>query len=61
MSLFKKQGNEYKIMPFKLGPIGYCDGYKNLDVFSDAVREKTDVPDKDVCPWPAVRILFETF
>lgn len=48
----KKSGNEYKRMPYKIGPFKFCKYFDNEKFFIEELREKSDFPAKGICPWP---------
>lgn len=50
--LFKKQGNEYRLTAFHIGPYNFCDYIQNRAVFYNALSECSDLPPREDCPWP---------
>jgi hypothetical protein len=50
--LYKKTGNTYKLLPYNL-KAKFCDFYRDEKQFLPEVRAVSDIPEPDVCPWPA--------
>jgi hypothetical protein len=55
--LLKKQGGEYRQMPFKLPPKNLCDFFNEDDFFMPDVVAASDVPSPLPCPAEVVKIL----
>ncbi|CAO1407950.1 unnamed protein product [Diamesa serratosioi] len=51
--LFKKQGNEYKKTPYKIGPKKFCDFLRDEKMFYPDIRAVSDFPSPETCPWPS--------
>lgn len=49
--LLKKAGNDYKKLPFHLGPMKFCDYLKHSSFYA-ALVESSDIPRRGECPWP---------
>lgn len=50
-NLFMKAGNDYKMMPYKFGPLPFCDFIKKEKyVYPDLVKSST-LPPGDNCDW----------
>jgi hypothetical protein len=49
--IFKKAGNDYKKLPYHLGPHNFCEYWKT-SIFYDDLLESSDIPPKGECPWP---------
>lgn len=49
--LFKGTGHQYKQTPFHRARQIFCLAVKTLASY-DELRESSNVPAKDVCPWP---------
>lgn len=49
---YRKQGNEYRKMPYGIGPTKYCDFFKNDKWWYDDLLLVSNLPAKTVCPWP---------
>lgn len=49
---YKKQGNEYRKLPYGVAQTKYCDFFSNDKFFYDDVLAVSDLPAKGVCPWP---------
>ena len=52
--LYKKQGNDYKKTPYKVGPNKFCDFLRDEKMFYPEVLTVSDFPSIDTCPWPSV-------
>ena len=52
--LYKKQGNDYKKTPYKVGPNKFCDFLRDEKMFYPGVLAASDFPSVDTCPWPKV-------
>ncbi|CAO1414374.1 unnamed protein product [Diamesa tonsa] len=50
--LYKKQGNEYKKTPYKVGPNKFCDFLRDEKMFYPNILATSDFPSTDICPWP---------
>jgi hypothetical protein len=50
---FKKAGNAYKLLPFKLGPKKFCEFLQSETLLYPEFQITTDLPPVSVCPWPA--------
>ena len=50
-SFFKKQGNEYRLTPFHIGPYKFCDYIQNQSFTYDDFLKCSDLPPKKDCPW----------
>lgn len=46
-------GNVYKL-PYKIGPLPFCQYVDEEKFFLDAIRNVSDIPRKGTCPWPKV-------
>lgn len=53
-TLYKKQGNEYRKTPFKMGPKKFCDFLRDEKYFYPEARTRSDFPSTETCPWPKV-------
>lgn len=42
--IYKSAGNDYKLMPYKLGPDGWCEFLKSFKSFYEAFQENSDFP-----------------
>lgn len=42
--IYKSAGNDYKLMPYKLGPDGWCEFLKSYKNFYDSFQEVSDFP-----------------
>lgn len=51
--MYKKAGNDYKFLPFKLGPTNFCQFIKDEKMLYPDLQAVSDFPDIDTCPWPA--------
>ncbi|CAO1384155.1 unnamed protein product [Diamesa hyperborea] len=51
--LYKKQGNEYKKTPYKVGPNKFCDFLRDEKMFYPGVLAASDFPSIETCPWPS--------
>ena len=49
--LYKNSGNQLKITPFRYPRSKFCETAKNTDKFDD-LRTSSNLPARDVCPWP---------
>lgn len=50
-NMYKKSGNDYKMMPYKFGPLPLCDFIKNEKyIYPDLVKVST-LPPGDNCDW----------
>ena len=52
--LYKKQGNEYKKTPYKMGPKKFCDFLSGEKLFYPSIHATSDFPSIGTCPWPKV-------
>ena len=50
--LSHKTGNQYKRMPYKIGPYKFCKFFDKEEYFMKNIRIVSDVPAKGTCPWP---------
>lgn len=50
---YKKAGNDYKLMPFKIGPTKFCDFIQSEKMLYPELLLVSDFPPLDTCPWPA--------
>lgn len=50
---YRKAGNDYKLMPYKIGPAPVCKFIDGEKLLYPDFQKKTDFPDLGVCPWPA--------
>ena len=55
---YKKQGNEYKKTPYKVGPKKFCDFLREETMFYPEIMPTTDFPSIETCPWSKVSIVF---
>jgi len=51
--MFKKAGNDYKLLPYKVGPGKFCETLKTETMLYPKIVEVSDFPKPGVCPWPA--------
>lgn len=51
--MYKKAGNDYKLTPFKLGPMNFCEFIKGEEMLYPDIEAVSDFPDVNTCPWPA--------
>ena len=58
--LYKKQGNEYKKTPYKIGPKKFCDFLRDEKMFYPDIQASSDFPSVETCPWPSVTIVLLT-
>lgn len=42
--IYKSAGNDYKLMPYKLGPDGWCEFLKSFQKLYDSFQEVSDFP-----------------
>ena len=54
MKILKKLGNQYQLTPYRLRKENYCDFVRDHGTYDD-LRKVSNIPAKDVCPWPKVR------
>ena len=54
--LYKKQGNDYKKTPYKMGPKKFCDFLREDKIFYPSLLADSDFPTIETCPWPSVSI-----
>ena len=52
MFLSKKTGNQFKRMPYKIGPKGFCKYFNDEDYFVQDLRKVSNYPPVGTCPWP---------
>ncbi|KAG5682540.1 hypothetical protein PVAND_011887 [Polypedilum vanderplanki] len=57
-NLYKKQGNEYKLTPFHIGPYKFCDYIQNKALAYDEILECSDLPQRKDCPWKKEKYTF---
>lgn len=50
--IFKKAGNQYKKLAYKIGPYNFCQCFDEEKFFVEGMREKSNFPPKGTCPWP---------
>lgn len=50
---YKKAGNDYKLLPYKVGPTKFCDLLESEKMFYPEIQLVSDFPDLENCPWPA--------
>lgn len=50
---YKKAGNDYKLLPYKVGPLKFCDLLESEKMFYPEIQLVSDFPDIETCPWPA--------
>lgn len=50
---YKKAGNDYKLLPYKVGPKNFCEFLEAEKMFYPEFQAATDLPGVGVCPWPA--------
>jgi hypothetical protein len=48
---YKAAGNDYKFLPYKIGPKPLCDFIDEEKLMYPDLQSKTDFPDASVCPW----------
>jgi len=53
MAAFKKQGGEYRLLPYKLAPQNFCDFFNtpSFKPYFDELTETTDFPYPLPCPF----------
>ncbi|CAO1318803.1 unnamed protein product [Diamesa serratosioi] len=51
---YKKAGNDYKRIPYKVGPSSFCDLVDKDKFFFEDIRKASNFPVKGTCPWPKV-------
>ena len=49
---YRKQGNVYRKMPYAIPSTKYCDYFKNENFYYNDLLAVSNLPAKDVCPWP---------
>lgn len=49
--LFKKAGNDYKLLPYKTGPNNFCEYLNGEKLLYPEIQASSDLPEN--CPWPA--------
>ena len=49
--LYKNSGNQYKITPYKIARIAFCDAVQKENQFEFLIKV-SNLPAKEVCPWP---------
>ena len=49
--LSKKAGNEFRRMPYKLGPSKFCEYMDNEKMFIPEARKVSNYPPIGTCPW----------
>lgn len=49
---YKKAGNDYKLLPYKIGPKKFCDFIEEEKMLYPEFQATTDLPPLGVCPWP---------
>ena len=50
---YKKTGNDYKLLPYKVGPTNFCEFFRNEKMIYPDIKVVTDFPEYSTCPWPA--------
>lgn len=50
---FKKAGNDYKLLPYKVGPKNFCEFLDGEKMLYPEFQAMTDLPELGACPWPA--------
>jgi hypothetical protein len=50
ISGFKRTGNEWHVLPFRVPPTPYCDYAKTEQFYFDVFIQHSDLPSKDHCP-----------
>ncbi|CAO1364448.1 unnamed protein product [Diamesa tonsa] len=58
---FKKSGNEFKKLPYKVGPLPFCKYFDEEKFFVDTIRTTSDIPARGTCPWPKKRYTINNF
>ncbi|CAO1364467.1 unnamed protein product [Diamesa tonsa] len=58
---FKKSGNEFKKLPYKVGPLPFCKYMDEEKFFVDTLRATSDIPARGTCPWPKKRYTVNNF
>jgi hypothetical protein len=53
-TLYKKQGGEYRLMPYTLPKMGYCDFLNSDKYFVKDIVESSNFPYPFPCPFPNV-------
>lgn len=57
VQFYKKQGGEYRLMPFKLSPKPYCDFlYEHMDFYEEILETSNFQQKPNVCPVSKVNI-----
>ena len=49
---YKKAGNDYKLLPFKIGPKNFCEHVRSEKLLYPELKAVSDFPDIETCPWP---------
>lgn len=49
---YRKAGNDYKLMPYKVGPMDFCKFLESEKMFYPEIKAVSDFPDIENCPWP---------
>ncbi|CAO1318828.1 unnamed protein product [Diamesa serratosioi] len=52
--ILKKTENDYKKMPYRLGPFKFCSNVNDDKYLFGDIRNVSNIPAKGVCPWPKV-------
>lgn len=47
---YKKSGNEYRLMPYKIGPKKFCNTLKDEQMIYPELLKVSDLPSQDTCP-----------
>lgn len=50
---YKKAGNDYKLLPYKVGPTKFCQFLESEKLLLPEFLAVTDLPAVGICPWPA--------
>lgn len=58
---YKKQGGEYRLLPYKLPASGVCSIINNDNMFYPELVQASDFPMPFPCPGPTVSQPFEVF
>lgn len=49
---YKKAGNDYKLLPYKVGPQNFCEFIESEKLLYPEVLDVSDFPPLGTCPWP---------
>jgi hypothetical protein len=52
-NVYNKAGNDYKLMPYKVGPKNFCEFVDTEATVYPGIKKVSDFPETGTCPWPA--------